>query len=192
MRKYLAALLTLVFMLASTSAFAADASWKLAGTWNYSLNISGIYGGNTASLTEAGTLVMRTTHDASGAEVLDTYDIKNKGNVSIEPSYTHDYSSDQSGIRLNPLVYTPGATYEIEYDTTLDGAPVHFRLVFTQTGANDISGTAYLSAEGKGYSGPIKASRPSEEGGSGGGGCNAGFAGLLLLAVVPFIVRRKK
>ncbi|MDO5562824.1 MAG: Synerg-CTERM sorting domain-containing protein [Synergistaceae bacterium] len=58
-----------------------------------------------------------------------------------------------------------------------------------QTEANSVSGTVVMTWNGNTASGTVSATRSTD---SGGGGCNAGLAGLALLALAPLFYRKKK
>ncbi|MDO5563476.1 MAG: Synerg-CTERM sorting domain-containing protein [Synergistaceae bacterium] len=190
MQRKLALALVVVFLLMAAPLY-ADSTWKLAGTWNYNLNIAGTIDGSDASLKEAGQIILRMT-ESGGVEYFSDYDITSKGNLTIGSAYSYGYSYDNKNLTINPIAYVPGASFSTEYDTRIDGNLVHFRLTIRQTAENSISGTATVTHNGTSYTGPISATRPTGGDGGSGGGCNAGYAGLMLMGILPLFFYRRK
>ena len=193
--KKLYCLLCVVLLAACASCAFADSSWKLGGTWNYSIVDKGNakINGVPAKLTESGTINVRTVTQDSSIESITGYAINCKANISIPSTgfsydFTNNFNTD-----IDPVLYIPGKPVRFYFYSTINGYSVRETLEFTQTGVDSIKGTydIYLSATGETNTFDITATRNS--GGDGGGGCNAGFAGLaLLLAALTFATRKKE
>ena len=181
-----------LLILAIASVCFADNSWKLGGTWNYSLNIpSAFINGYPASLTENGTITMHMT-ESGGTEYFSTLDQSWNGTLTVNGQKT-DYNGSEPNLALTNTAYIPGESYIYTNTQIIDGIRVTARYTLRQTEENTVTGTALIKYNGETAEGTITATRPSSGDGGGGSGCNSaafGFAALLLL--VPLILTGKK
>jgi|GEM_PF-3814469 len=191
-RKVLAVLAAVLLAATACTACFADDSWKLAGTWNYTLNIpSATINGSPASLTETGVMTMHMTENG-GKEYFSTYDQSWNGTLTVN-GQAQTYSGSMAGKTLNPALYNPGSAYVSSNTQTISGVTVTSKYTLTQVEENKVTGTAVLTYGGETATGTVTATRPAADGGdSGGGGCSAGFAAIALLALVPLVLRRKQ
>lgn len=171
----------------------ANQDWKINGTWNYELAVQGEFEGNPATLEESGSITMFTLPDGTGGEILDSFSITANGSVTTGNG-TYDYTY-QNAEYFEPLAYTPGTAYNIEYDTAIDEEPVTFILQGVQTGEYLFEGTATVVVRGESFTGTLRATKPApvptpSSDGGGSSGCN--FIGTTLLSLLALPIFFKK
>ena len=194
------ALLGIVFSVALYgAACAADTSWKLAGTWNYTCTIKEQdvtiqektfkFSGS-----EAGTLnVTMQDGEEANREYFKEILLNCKGTAIVDgTSYPYEVKDYTQNFESGQL-YTPGNEISYHYRFEVNGVEYHERVKCTQIEENKITGTITLEDENSVEicKGEISATRNSSSGSSSGGGCNAGFGALALLLAVPMFRRKK-
>ncbi|MCC8057174.1 hypothetical protein [Cloacibacillus sp.] len=204
----LARLSTVVFLcllvFAMLPSSVASAAWTLNGTWDYTANVPAqriTIGGNQFDFraSENGVIVMDTVF-VEDKEFFNTYVISGTGHGAYKlpsnSSWTEDtYNFGPATMQMKNEQYDPAKELTVSLQDPIDvwGYKVSEWLVLKQTGENTVSGTIYLDCSGTLVTGTVSATRrgaPSDSGG--GGGCNAGVAGIgLMLALAVLAVKRK-
>lgn len=194
-RKIIWILAAMLVLAASSVCFAADNTWKLAGTWNYTLTVpEKLIGGHTISLTESGTITMHMREDA-GVEYFSTFDLFGKGTLTVDGEEV-PYDGKRQGESLKGLTgteYIPGQECYIDDTQTVYGETLYIKYTLRQTGENTATGTARVDYGSESVVGTIEATRPTPSNG-GGGGCSTGFASAALLLFAPLfaVAKRRK
>lgn len=191
MKKYLVFVLVMLILLPASIVFADDSIWILNGKWSYRATIptTVLISGDTVSATETGTIAINMTN-TDNMEYFNNYSISGKGTAVFNgASYSYEYPSRT--YTLTPTRYIPGETAVINDSINIASLDVTAKVVYelVQTGANTVAGTMVMTWGSNTASGAVVATRIDEDKG---GGCNAGLAGLALLAIVPLFYRKKK
>ena len=150
----------------SAQAFAADSSWKLAGTWEFTSNIpeqpfTYLGAQYTYSSQESGTVVLNMT-EIDGQEWTKSYIYFGHG--------TNHYDGDSNEYVVGPAeqvaspsaVYIPGTPVEVNTTISIRGVAVNETISFTQTDENTLSGTVTLELGGQQITGTFSATRTAE------------------------------